>query len=142
MQSIDILLVEDNEGDILLTTEALQDQKIVNKIQIVKDGMEAVNYLLKKEGFENATTPHLILLDINLPKLSGHEVLKIIRSHIFLRRIPVVMLSTSSSTKDISESNNNDANGYITKPIDVNEFLKKIRSINELGLKNDQAFIS
>lgn len=134
MQPIDILLVEDNEGDILLTTEALQDRKIVNNIYVVKDGIEALNFLLKKEFFKNSPTPDLVLLDINLPKLNGQEVLKQIRSHKNIKHIPVVMLTTSSSTEDKSESFKNDANCYITKPMDMGDFIKEISSIKGLEI--------
>lgn len=132
MQPIDILLIEDNEGDILLTTEALQEHKIVNKILVVKDGLEALDFLIKKEPFKNSPTPDLILLDINLPKLNGQEILKRIKSNKQIRHLPVIMLSTSSSQKDISESFKNGADCYITKPIDIDIFIKEISSIKKL----------
>lgn len=138
MQPIDILLVEDNEGDILLTTEALQDHKIVNKISVVRDGLEALNYLLKRDKFKNSSTPDLVLLDINLPKLNGQEVLKQIKSHNTIKHIPVVILSTSSSSTDISESIKNEADGYITKPVSIDEFIRKISNIKELKISFKQ----
>ena len=137
MQPIDILLVEDNEGDILLTTEALLEHKIVNNIFVVKDGIEALNYLLKRDSFKNSATPDLILLDINLPKLNGQEVLKQIRSFENIRHIPVVMLSTSSSSDDVSESFKNEANCYITKPIDIESFIREISSIRDLNISSE-----
>lgn len=129
MKPIDILLVEDNEGDILLTTEALKDGEIANQIAVVKDGWEAMQYLEKKGKYSEAFTPDLILLDINLPKLNGHEVLKNIRSLNNLKHLPVIILSTSSSEMDVLNSYQNFANFYITKPVEVNDFLKVISSI-------------
>src|SRR5690606_14166044 len=142
MQSIDILLVEDNEGDILLTREALQDLKMINRISTVKDGVEAINYLAKRDHFKNVSTPHLILLDINLPKLNGQAVLKQIKTNSALDHFPVIMVSTSSCQKEIAESLTNGANGYLTKPIIVSEFIQTIFSIEKLGLKSNQTIIS
>ncbi|MEO6253422.1 MAG: response regulator, partial [Ferruginibacter sp.] len=124
MKAIHILLVEDNEGDIMLTTEALEEGKIANKISIVKDGKHAIDFLNKKGDYENETLPDLILLDINLPKKNGHEVLQYIKHDDGLKQIPVIMLTTSSSEKDILESYKNYVNCYITKPVDVNDFIK------------------
>ncbi|MEO6542278.1 MAG: response regulator, partial [Ferruginibacter sp.] len=107
MKAIHILLVEDNEGDIMLTTEALEEGKIANKISIVKDGKHAIDFLNKKGGYENASLPDLVLLDINLPKKNGHEVLQYIKHAEALKQIPVIMLTTSSSEKDILESYKN-----------------------------------
>ncbi len=137
MQPIDILLVEDNEGDILLTTETLKDQKIIKDIHVVKNGYEAINFLLKRDAFINSPTPHLVLLDINLPKLNGQEVLKLIRSYKQIRDIPVVMLSTSSSPEDVLESLKNEASCYITKPLDFDDFVKKISFITELEISSE-----
>jgi CheY-like chemotaxis protein len=129
MKPIHILLVEDNEGDILLITEALAESKIVNTISVVKDGKLAIDFLNKKEPFEEATLPNLILLDINLPKKNGHEVLKYIKESTQLRHIPIVMLTTSSSKKDIIDAYNNYVNCFITKPVDVNEFMNAVIKI-------------
>lgn len=134
MKPVDILLVEDNEGDIILTTEALGEGKIHNKISVVKDGWEAVQYLEKKNGYENVTTPDLVLLDINLPKLNGHEVLHHIKSNPELTHIPVVMLTTSSSETDVMKSYKNHANCYITKPVDVTNFLDVIAKIENFWI--------
>ena len=129
MKEIHILLVEDNEGDILLTTEALEEGKIINKVSVVKDGKQAIDFLNKKEPFQNVPLPNLILLDINLPKKNGHEVLKYIKLSKNFRHIPIIMLTTSSSEKDIIEAYNHYANCFITKPVDVNEFMLAVAKI-------------
>src|SRR5258706_1589818 len=111
-KEVTILLVEDNEGDIVLTLEALKEAKISNGIYVVKDGEEALQYLRKEGRFEKAETPDLVLLDINLPRLDGKEVLAEIKKDPKLMVIPVVMLTTSDSEKDIMESYHNHANCY------------------------------
>ena len=134
MQQIHILLVDDNEGDILLTREALEEARIINKISIASDGMEAVNFLRKTPPFADADMPDLILLDINLPKMDGTEVLSIIKSDPDLKRIPVIMLTTSSSEKDILASYDNYANCYITKPVDLDRFMDNVRTIEDFWI--------
>jgi CheY-like chemotaxis protein len=134
MKPVEILLVEDNEGDIILTTEALEEGKINNSISVVKDGWEAVQFLEKKNGYEGVVTPDLILLDINMPKLNGHEVLNHIKSNPDLTHIPVVILTTSSSEMDVMKSYKNHANCYITKPVDVNNFLDVITRIENFWI--------
>lgn len=134
MEFIHILLVEDNEGDILLTSEALEEGKILNKLSVVRDGKEAKNFLDKKEDFKEAQRPDLILLDVNLPKMNGHEVLKYIKQHKDLKTIPVIMLTTSSSQEDIESSYQNYANCYITKPIEVGDFMKAVNQIEEFWI--------
>ncbi|MBU7569917.1 MAG: response regulator, partial [Flavobacterium sp.] len=119
MESIVILLIEDNEGDILLTREALGYGSIRKEISIVKDGWEAIQFLEKKGAYKNAIMPDLILLDINLPKLNGHEVLARIKSNPQIQHIPVIMLTTSSSESDILKSYQNHVNCFITKPIEA-----------------------
>lgn len=131
MKPIDVLLVEDNEGDILLTTEALKEGNIINSVRVVRDGWEAINFLLKKGEYSTFSTPDLILLDINLPKLNGHEVLRQIREEENLRHIPIIMLSTSSSQDDILKCYKNYANCFISKPVDAEDFVKLISSIKE-----------
>jgi two-component system, chemotaxis family, response regulator Rcp1 len=131
MQKIHILLVDDNEGDILLTREALEEAHIINKISIANDGMEAVSFLRKRPPFAHVDMPDLILLDINLPKMDGTEVLSIIKSDPDLKRIPVIMLTTSSSEKDILASYDNYANCYITKPVDLDRFMDVVRTIED-----------
>lgn len=134
MESIHILLVEDNEGDIVLTTEALQDGKIKNSLSVVRDGKQAIDYLKKENGYEDSKDPNLILLDINLPKINGHEVLKRIKNNPDLVHIPVVMLTTSSDEMDIKKSYENHSNCYITKPVDINNFLEVIASIENFWI--------
>jgi len=132
MKSIHILLVEDNEGDILLTTEALEENKIINKITVLRDGEKAIGYLGALSHPDQF--PNLILLDVNLPKKSGHEVLLYIKNHKGLQQIPVIMLTTSSSDKDILAAYKNHVNCYITKPIDVADFMKAIFKIEDFWI--------
>ena len=132
MHQIHILLVDDNEGDILLTREALDDARIVNKISIAYDGLEAIDFLREREG--GADVPDLILLDINLPRMNGTEVLEIIKNDPGLKRIPVIMLTTSSAEKDILASYNNHANCYITKPVDLDRFIDVVRTIEDFWI--------
>ncbi|MBL7868793.1 response regulator [Flavobacterium lindanitolerans] len=134
MESIVILLIEDNEGDILLTREALGYGSIRKEISIVKDGWEAIQFLEKKGAYKNAIMPDLILLDINLPKLNGHEVLARIKSNPQIQHIPVIMLTTSSSESDILKSYQNHVNCFITKPIEADNFLETVAAIEEFWL--------
>lgn len=129
MKPIHILLVEDNEGDILLTTEALEEKKIVNKISVVKDGDKAIDFLNKKNEYKDAELPNLILLDINLPKKNGHEVLQYLKTNDKFKHIPIIMLTTSSSEKDIMMSYQHYANCFITKPVEVNDFIEAVTKI-------------
>lgn len=134
MKSIHILLIEDNEGDILLTEEAFLISKIKNVISVVRDGWEAMLFLEKKEEYTTAETPDLILLDVNIPKLNGHEVLSKIKSNPQIQHIPVIMLTTSSSEQDILESYKNHVNCFITKPVETNAFIKVITSIEDFWI--------
>ncbi len=129
MEPIHILLVEDNEGDILLTTEALEEGKFINKISVVTDGKLAIDFLTKQGAYKDVDMPHLILLDINLPKKNGHEVLQFIKTDESIKHLPVIMLTTSSSEKDIFESYKSYANCYITKPIEIADFMSAIAKI-------------
>lgn len=129
IKPIDILLVEDNPGDVDLAREALHDKKINNRLYVVGDGEAAMDFLHKTNGFEDAPRPDLILLDLNLPRKDGREVLADIKAHSDLKRIPVVVLTTSENEEDILKSYNLHANCYITKPIDLNQFVKVVRSI-------------
>jgi chemotaxis family two-component system response regulator Rcp1 len=133
MHQIHILLVDDNEGDILLTREALEEARIINRISIAYDGMQAID-LLKKAARVAGDMPDLILLDINLPKMNGTEVLSIIKTDPDLKRIPVIMLTTSSSEKDILASYENYANCYITKPVDLERFMDVVRTIEDFWI--------
>ncbi len=134
MQQIHLLLVDDNEGDILLTKEALEEARIINKISIAYDGVEAINFLKKTPPYHGTEMPDLILLDINLPKMDGKEVLSIIKKDPDLKRIPVIMLTTSSSEKDILTSYDNHANCYITKPVDLERFMEVVRTIEDFWI--------
>src|SRR4051794_34766018 len=124
MKEVKILLVEDNEGDILLTMKALQEAEVYNGIDVVKDGEKAVQFLKKEGSYVDAKTPGLILLDINLPKLNGKEVLQIIKNDDQLKHIPVIMLTTSNSENDILESYNRHANCYLTKPDNFLDYIE------------------
>ncbi len=131
---IEILLVEDNPGDARLAKEALRDSKFKNNLNIVGDGVEAMNYLYKTNEYAEATTPDLILLDLNLPKKDGREVLAEIKSTESLKRIPVVILTTSSAEEDILKTYDLHANCYITKPIDLDQFMKVVKSIEDFWI--------
>ena len=126
---INILLVEDNPADVLLTAEALREGDIPHEINAVNDGLEAMDYLRSEGRYARAVCPDIILLDINLPKKNGFEVLSEIKEDPALKHIPVIILTTSSSKKDIVRAYNLCANCYITKPIDLDDFFKVIRSI-------------
>ena len=127
MKSIHILLVEDNDGDILLTTDTLEESNIINTLTVIKDGRAAMDYFSNLVNKNEA--PDLVLLDINLPKENGHKVLQYIKKDEFLRHIPVIMLTTSSSEKDVLSAYKYYANGYITKPVEITEFIAAITSI-------------
>lgn len=137
MTPINILLVEDNEGDILLTQDALLEGMITKEVQVVKDGWEAIQYLDKIGAYKLASSPDLILLDINLPKLNGFEVLKKIRSTEATKDIPVVMLSTSCSENDKKKSSKFHANCYISKPVDADDYKKVIGLIKSFWLSQE-----
>ncbi len=131
---IDILLVEDNSGDARLAKEALKDSKIRNNLNVVADGEEAMKYLKKEGEYSDVPRPDLILLDLNLPKKDGREVLKEIKESDEFKRIPVVILTISKAEEDILKSYNLHANCYITKPIDLGQFMKVVKSIENFWL--------
>ncbi len=133
-KKVRILLIEDNEGDIVLTLEALREARIDNQVDVVRDGEEAMQFLKKEKKYVEAITPDLILLDINLPKLDGKEVLANIKNDDHLKIIPVVMLTTSDSEKDILESYVNHANCYITKPVGFRNFMDVVLTIKEFWI--------
>jgi len=134
MKNAHILLVEDNEGDIILTLEALEDRKFVRQLSIVKNGKDAIDFVLKRSRFDAVEKPDLILLDINLPKKNGHEVLQIIKSNQQTKTIPVIMFTTSSSQHDIMAAYRKHANCYITKPVELDEFMATMWTIEEFWL--------
>jgi len=131
---VEILLVEDNPGDVRLVQEALKEGKMLNTMDIVPDGVEAMAFLRKKGKYSKATRPDLILLDLNLPKKDGREVLAEIKSDDDLKRIPVVILTISSDEEDILKTYNLHANCYITKPVDLKQFIKVVRSVEDFWL--------
>ncbi len=135
MDSVHILLVEDNEGDILLTKEALEEVKLTNTVSIMRDGEAAIKFLNKETPYQKEKEPDLILLDINLPKIGGQEVLKYIKTSSHLRHIPVIVLTTSSSYEDVSSSYRNYANCYIVKPVEIDDFIKAVAQIEDFWIK-------
>lgn len=135
MKPIHILLAEDSEGDILLTTEAFEEARILNELSVVRDGHEAICFLEKTGKYRDVERPDLILMDVNMPKKNGHEVLSFIKQHEHLRTIPVIMLTTSSAEIDVQASYLNYANSYIVKPVEVDNFLKVIATIEDFWLQ-------
>jgi CheY-like chemotaxis protein len=131
---IEILLVEDNPGDVRLTIEALKDGKVSNRLHVVKDGVEALVFLRQEGPYAAAPRPDVILLDLNLPKKDGRQVLEEIKADEHLRRIPVVVLTTSSSEQDILRTYDLHANCYITKPVDLEQFIDVVRGIEDFWL--------
>lgn len=130
-EPIEILLVEDNPGDARLTREALKDSKIHNNLYIVEDGVEALEFLRRQGPFANAPRPDIILLDLNLPRMDGREVLRAIKDDEMLRRIPVVVVTTSDDDRDILMTYDLHANCYITKPVDVRRFIEIVHNIED-----------
>ncbi len=131
---IEILMVEDNPGDVRLTVEALKEGKVRNNFHTVEDGVEALAFLRREGRYAEAPRPDLVLLDLNLPKMNGREVLAEIKEDPELRRIPVVILTVSQAEQDIVKSYNLHANCYITKPVDLDQFLEVVKSIENFWL--------
>ena len=131
---VEILLIEDNPGDVRLTMEALKEAKVINNLTVLKDGMEALAFLRREGPYAKAPRPHLILLDLNLPKKDGREVLAEVKADEALKRIPVVVLTTSEDEQDVLKSYNLHANCYVTKPVDLERFIKVVRSIEDFWL--------
>ncbi len=131
---IEILMVEDNPGDIRLTVEALKEGKVRNNFHAVEDGVEALAFLRQEGNYAQVPRPDLILLDLNLPKMNGREVLAEIKADPDLRRIPVVILTVSKAEQDILKSYNLHANCYITKPVDLDQFLEVVKAIENFWL--------
>ena|SRR5271168_963536 len=132
---IEILLVEDSEGDVCLIQEGLKGARVPNRLTVVSDGEQAISFLERKQPFERAPRPHLILLDLNLPKLNGREVLARIRKDPALKRIPVVILTTSDADSDIQASYELHANSYVTKPVGFEQFMHAIHTIESYWLE-------
>jgi CheY-like chemotaxis protein len=132
---IEILLVEDNPGDVRLTKESLCDAKIHTNMRVAGDGLEAMACLRREGQYANTTRPDLILLDLNLPRMNGFEVLDAIKEDADLKRIPVVVLTTSQAEQDIIRSYNLYANAFVTKPVDLEQFIKVIKSIEDFWLE-------
>jgi len=133
-RTIEILLVEDSLGDVRLTQETLRDAKVQNTLHIASDGMEATNFLWRRGKYANVPRPDLILLDLNLPKKSGREVLEEIKLDPSLKSIPVVVLTTSAAEEDILRTYQLHANCYITKPVDLDQFLRIVKAIDDFWL--------
>ena len=131
---VEILLVEDNPGDVRLIMKAFKECKLPNRISVVEDGVEAIAFLRRQGKYPSAPRPHLILLDLNLPRKSGREVLEEIKVDPELRRIPVVVLTTSSAEHDLLRSYDLHANCYINKPVDLEQFVVVVRSIEDFWL--------
>jgi chemotaxis family two-component system response regulator Rcp1 len=129
--SVEVLLVEDNPGDVRLTKEALKEGRLLNNVNVVNDGIEAMAFLRREGKYVDAIVPDLILLDLNLPKKDGREVLAEIKSDPKLRRIPVVILTTSSAEEDILKTYDLHANCYVTKPVDLDQFIRVVQSIED-----------
>jgi two-component system, chemotaxis family, response regulator Rcp1 len=134
MAAVEILLVEDNPGDVRLTQEAFREGRMANRLHVVDDGEKALQFLRGEGEFAQAVRPDLILLDLNLPRLDGREVLRVIKADPVLRTIPVVVLTTSAAEQDILRSYDLHANCFVTKPVDLDRFLEIIRSIEHFWM--------
>jgi CheY-like chemotaxis protein len=132
---VQILLVEDNPGDVRLTQEALKEAKFRNTVHVVGDGVEALAYLRQQGKYSTATRPHMVMLDLNMPRMDGREVLEAIKKDPDLRRIPVVVLTSSQAETDIARAYELYANCYVTKPVDIDHFLQVVKSIEEFWVE-------
>jgi CheY-like chemotaxis protein len=130
-QPIEILLVEDDPGDVLMTQEAFNDYKIANRLTVVSNGEDAIAYMRKQGRFAGVATPDLVLLDLNLPRRDGREVLLDIKGDPELRRVPVVILTTSEAEEDVIAAYNLHANAYVRKPVDFDQFVAAVRAIDD-----------
>lgn len=129
-----ILLVEDNAADVRLTQEALKDAKILNDLHVARDGVQAMDFLLQRAGYEDAPRPDMVILDLNLPRKDGKEVLAELKGDPALRTIPVAVLTTSEAEIDVLDSYDLGANCFLTKPVDLDQFLKVVQTIEEFWL--------
>jgi CheY-like chemotaxis protein len=128
---IQVLLVEDDAGDVLMTREAFEDNKVANELHVVNDGAEALAFLRKEGEFADSPTPDLVLLDLNLPRVDGREVLSAVKADAELRQIPIVVLTTSEAEEDVLRSYALHANAYVTKPVDFERFIEVVRKIDD-----------
>ena len=133
-RAVEVLLVEDNPGDVRLTQEAFKEGRVLVNLTVARDGVEAMDVLAKRGPHVNRARPDLILLDLNLPKKNGREVLVEIKADADLKRIPVIVMTTSKAEQDIHKAYNLNANCYITKPVDLDQFLNVVRSIEDFWL--------
>lgn len=134
-RQIEILLIEDNPGDARLTQEAMRAAKMTNVLHVVEDGVQAMEFLRQRSRFKDAPRPDLILLDLNLPKKDGRAVLAEVKADPDLRRIPVVVLTTSRSEEDVMQAYDMHANAYVTKPVNLDQFMRIVALIDEFWLK-------
>jgi len=134
VQLMQILLVEDNAADVRLTQEALKDAKILNDLHVARDGVEAMDFLLQRGGHTDAPRPDIVILDLNLPRKDGKEVLAEMKGDPDLRSIPVAVLSTSDAEIDVLETYDLGANCFLTKPVDLDQFMKVVRAVEEFWL--------
>lgn len=134
LRPVEILLVEDNPGDVRLMMEALKDCKVQNHVHVMEDGVQALDFLFRRAPYQNSPRPDLILLDLNLPKKDGREVLAEIKKNEQLKRIPVVILTASHAERDILKAYDLNANCYITKPVDLDQFINVVKSIENFWL--------
>jgi CheY-like chemotaxis protein len=130
-RAIEVLLVEDDPGDVLMTREAFQDYKVANQLHVVQDGVDAMAFLRREGDYAGAPRPDLVLLDLNLPRMDGREVLQAIKGDPELARIPVVVLTTSEAEEDVLRSYSLHANAYVTKPVDFERFIEVVRQIDD-----------
>ena len=130
----EILLVEDNEGDVILTKEAFQDARFRNNLHVARDGDEALDYLFRRNGYEDAVQPDIVLLDLNLPKTDGKEVLSIVKQDADLKTIPIIILTSSDADKDVIESYNLNANCYVVKPVNAQKFVDVIQRVENFWI--------
>ena len=131
VRPIEVLLVEDDEGDVLMTREALDEGKVFNRLNVVGDGVQAIAYLRREKPYADVIRPDLVLLDLNLPRRDGRQVLAEVKNDPELRRIPIVVLTTSEAEEDVLRSYDLHANAYVTKPVDFDRFVEVIRQIDE-----------
>ena len=134
VRTIDILMVEDDPGDVRLTREALKGSKLLHSLNVVEDGVAALDYLRRNPPYQDAVRPDLVLLDLNLPRKDGREVLAAMKQDPALRAIPVVILTTSQAEEDVLRAYNLNANCYVTKPVDFDQFMRIVRTIEEFWL--------